>query len=187
MSRSCRAGPSRHKKDRARSAQRMDLGHAMDRLACGCTASSRVQTRGRRPDARARCIRVTVSAKASGTIPHAVASSSSEVAAFQVAAAKVGRQRKREGLGKPQTISALKTMVADEPRRDFLTLRHCRHHGGRVVVVAIGFVDEALAAGQHADHTGLGPVDDVREVANAYRRRTAPWIPAPTRRAKRGP
>src|SRR5436305_12179672 len=79
--------------------------------------------------------------------------------ALQIAATNVLCQRKRKGLRKTEAISALKTMVADQPRRYLLAAWHRGHHGRCVIVVAIGFIDEALAIAQHTDYAWLATVD----------------------------
>ncbi|MNL04217.1 hypothetical protein D3C87_1247820 [compost metagenome] len=89
------------------------------------------------------------------------------VAGFQIAAADKGRQRHWKRPRDAQAIPPLKAMVADQPGGDLLTLRGGGDHGCHVVVVTVGFVDEALAVAQDADDSGLAALDDVREMADA--------------------
>ncbi|MNE19627.1 hypothetical protein D3C80_1127150 [compost metagenome] len=73
-------------------------------------------------------------------------------------------------------------MAADQPRLDLVPGR-LGDHGADVVVVAVGFVDEALAVGEHADDAGLGPIDDVWEMPNAAVRVRHPRHRRPSHRA----
>lgn len=66
-----------------------------------------------------------------------------------------------------QPEAALEAVIADQPGRNFFTFRRRGHHRGGVIVVAVGFVDEALASGQHANQAGFGAVDDVGEMPRA--------------------
>ncbi|MNL25107.1 hypothetical protein D3C87_1465770 [compost metagenome] len=58
-------------------------------------------------------------------------------------------------------------MTANQPGSDVFTRRGGGNHGRHVIVVAVGFVDEALTVAQHADDPGLAAFDDVREMADA--------------------
>ncbi|MNV48419.1 hypothetical protein D3C71_1403230 [compost metagenome] len=58
-------------------------------------------------------------------------------------------------------------MGADQPRRHFFTRWGGGDHGRDVVVVAVGFIDEALAVAQHTDDARFAALDDVREVSRA--------------------
>ncbi|MNP13472.1 hypothetical protein D3C76_1057540 [compost metagenome] len=57
-------------------------------------------------------------------------------------------------------------MTANQPGGNLFAGRG-GDHGGDVIVITIGFVDEALAVGQHADDARFAALDDVREVAMA--------------------
>ncbi|MNH19343.1 hypothetical protein D3C79_790730 [compost metagenome] len=84
---------------------------------------------------------------------------------FQVARGNEWLQRQRIGAGHAEAIAALKGVAANQPGLDLLT--GCLgDHGADVVVVAIGFVDEAFAVGQYADDAGFAALDDVREMAD---------------------
>jgi hypothetical protein len=58
-------------------------------------------------------------------------------------------------------------VVADEPRCDFLIEWDRLHHGGYVVVIAVGLVDETTAIGQDPDDSGFSAIDDMRVKASA--------------------
>jgi hypothetical protein len=53
-------------------------------------------------------------------------------------------------------------VVADQPGRHFLVLRHRFDHRVDKLVIAVRLVDEALAVREHGDQPWLAAVDDVR-------------------------
>lgn len=86
------------------------------------------------------------------------------VTAPQIPALDMRCNWKRKGLRESEAVSALETMVADEPRRNLFAVRHRGHHRRGVVVVTIGLVPEAPAICKYADHGRLRAIDDMREV-----------------------
>lgn len=77
------------------------------------------------------------------------------------------RGREREGSGPAQAIATLGAVIADQPGGWGFSRAGGVEQGAHVVVVGVGFVDEAAAILAHGDEAGFGAFHQVWEAAEA--------------------